>query len=171
VVSQTTRHDGDKTILITMLAHTSGQFITSEVAIKLQERAQDLGSWLTYMRRYSLASILGIASDDDDDGAEATKQESRKTTEEKVKNSHDIKTPGEWLMPGGMGDGGRPLKGVALRDLSEKELSSFVAWITKVESAATNGKGRPPSPDYKDTALMCEKELAIRRGEHDQIPF
>jgi ERF superfamily len=58
---------GDK--LSTTLLHASGQWIAS--TIPLGERAgtlQDLGSKLTYLRRYALAGILGVAPEDDDDG-------------------------------------------------------------------------------------------------------
>jgi hypothetical protein len=53
----------------TMLMHASGEWIGSEVALpSVPARVQELGSLVTYMRRYALAAILGIAPDDDDDG-------------------------------------------------------------------------------------------------------
>lgn len=54
----------------TMLIHESGQYIGSTVAIRVEDKnaAQAAGSAITYLRRYSLAAILGIYSDEDDDG-------------------------------------------------------------------------------------------------------
>ena len=57
--------------LVTTLLHTSGQFITSAADIPAHSNAQQLGSALTYLRRYSLAAMLGIVSDEDTDGEPA----------------------------------------------------------------------------------------------------
>ena len=55
--------------------HTSGQWIEGELAIKPTKMdAQGVGSVISYARRYSLMSILGIAAaGEDDDGAKASK--------------------------------------------------------------------------------------------------
>jgi len=55
--------------IITMLMHSSGQFISSELELNCAEeiKPQELGSIITYMRRYALVSILGISADEDDD--------------------------------------------------------------------------------------------------------
>lgn len=58
----------------TQIVHTSGATDTSP-AIRLvvnSTDAQRVGSAITYARRYSLTSTLGIAGDDDDDGHHAT---------------------------------------------------------------------------------------------------
>lgn len=54
----------------TMLFHSSGENITFDpVYIPLDRKtAQGIGSALTYSRRYSLGTALGIATDEDDDG-------------------------------------------------------------------------------------------------------
>ena len=51
----------------TRLIHQSGQWIESEYPLPLGE-PQKMGSAYTYARRYSLAAICGIASEEDDDG-------------------------------------------------------------------------------------------------------
>ena len=53
--------------LITMVMHKSGQYLRSELPIVLPIKMQDIGSMLTYLKRYSYCAILGIAADDDDD--------------------------------------------------------------------------------------------------------
>lgn len=56
-------------VLETYLYHSSGQFIKSEFALSTEGKAsQAVGSEITYMRRYCLCAVLGIAADDDDDG-------------------------------------------------------------------------------------------------------
>jgi hypothetical protein len=58
-----------KSVLETTLAHKSGQWIKSVTPILVDKPGmQALGSGITYARRYALAAICGVASDEDDDG-------------------------------------------------------------------------------------------------------
>jgi hypothetical protein len=51
----------------TRLVHASGQWMASTVAAKPKSYApQDIGSAITYLRRYSLMALCGIAPADDD---------------------------------------------------------------------------------------------------------
>ncbi len=54
-------------VVNTRLVHTSGQWIESAYPIAM-DKPQQMGSAVTYARRYSLAAICGIASEEDDDG-------------------------------------------------------------------------------------------------------
>lgn len=56
----------------TILMHASGQYIESSLEVPAGNTAQSFGSAITYARRYTLASIVGIAPDEDDDGANAS---------------------------------------------------------------------------------------------------
>ena len=59
----------DSSYLCTRLGHASGQWIESLIKIQPQKPdVQSLGSYLTYVRRYSYASILGLFAGEDDDG-------------------------------------------------------------------------------------------------------
>lgn len=68
-VMQDTWRDGDTVLCETTLQHTSGWARVS--ARPLTQRCgpgvQDLGSVITYLRRYQLGQMLGIAGMDDDD--------------------------------------------------------------------------------------------------------
>lgn len=56
-------------ILTTQINHISGQFIRSSVVIPVVKNdPQGVGSAITYLRRYSLTSMLGVVADEDDDG-------------------------------------------------------------------------------------------------------
>ncbi len=80
-IIQTMNEENGKLYLCTTLAHSSGQWIKSSLPI-LNEKAnaQGLGSAITYMRRYSLSAMVGVAPDDDDDGNAASKtSDSNKT--------------------------------------------------------------------------------------------
>lgn len=66
------------TFLVTLLLHTSGQWICSRFRIPRNDTtgAQDVGSYITYARRYSIAGVTGLAIEDDD-GQAATRQTER----------------------------------------------------------------------------------------------
>lgn len=58
--------------LRTVLMHKSGEFIESFYPLPNNAGSpQQMGSAITYARRYTLASILGIVTEDDDDGRKA----------------------------------------------------------------------------------------------------
>jgi hypothetical protein len=69
-VIQTTDFQDELLVLTTRLIHSSGEWIGSRwpVCIFTKVTAQQIGSSLTYARRYSLFPLVGIAGDDDDDG-------------------------------------------------------------------------------------------------------
>lgn len=51
----------------TMLTHSSGEFISGVSSCHVtKDDAQGVGSATTYLRRYSLAAVAGIAQEDDD---------------------------------------------------------------------------------------------------------
>jgi hypothetical protein len=68
------RGGGDYIGVESILTHESGEFVAERIVIALTEekgksRVQAAGSTLTYLRRYSWASILGMYSDEDADGS------------------------------------------------------------------------------------------------------
>lgn len=72
-VMQLPTSDETAVTVTTLLMHSSGQFIESEPfkVLLTKKDAQAAGSALTYARRYSLSSVLGIAWDDDDDDGDS----------------------------------------------------------------------------------------------------
>lgn len=73
-VCQTTKMEGGEVCLITTLMHSSGQWVAGEMTLAPAKRdPQGYGSAITYMRRYALAAIVGVAPDDDD-GNDASRQ-------------------------------------------------------------------------------------------------
>jgi hypothetical protein len=79
--------DGQRIGVVTMLLHTSGQHLSSTVYAKpIDPGPQAIGSVITYLRRYSIMAVVGIAPDDDDGAAaspplrEAAKAEAPKVS-------------------------------------------------------------------------------------------
>jgi hypothetical protein len=69
-------YDGQLVRLTTRLQHESGEFIEFTTSAPLapgKQQIQALGSTISYLRRYALSSLLGIAAGDDDDGESYTK--------------------------------------------------------------------------------------------------
>lgn len=61
-----------KSALRTILMHNSGENISSEVILPVvKPGSQELGSCIKYMRRYSLAAIVGVTDGEDDDAEAA----------------------------------------------------------------------------------------------------
>lgn len=72
--------EGDEDYLHTQLLHVSGQWMESYVKLFVSEGAgklsdhQEWGKAVTYMRRYCLQSLIGIATEDNDGATAPTKQ-------------------------------------------------------------------------------------------------
>jgi hypothetical protein len=71
--TQTTEIRDGGFVLVTTLRHASGQWIASEYPLPTGLKPQELGSALSYARRYSLSALACIAADEDDD-AEGARQ-------------------------------------------------------------------------------------------------
>jgi len=66
-VVQLVSSDATHAIVETILAHSSGEWVSSTLAVPLTKvDAQGLGSAITYGRRYALAAIVGVCPADDD---------------------------------------------------------------------------------------------------------
>ncbi len=77
VALQTVASDETSVIIGTTLLHASGEWIAFEpLRLPLGRTAQEIGSAITYGRRYTLLGCLGIAAEDDD-GASAVAHPSR----------------------------------------------------------------------------------------------
>ncbi|MGE5165318.1 MAG: ERF family protein [Sphingobacteriales bacterium] len=72
-ITQTTQMYDGQLVLLTTLRHCTGQWVCSEYPLPMNATPQQLGSALTYAKRYSLSSMVCLAADDDDD-AEATRK-------------------------------------------------------------------------------------------------
>jgi len=91
VIQATAIQDG-KTVLVTTLCHSSGEWVKSVYPVNpVKVDPQGMGSAITYARRYSLSAIIGLAADDDDGQAassptklEPSKPEDKTTIESRL---------------------------------------------------------------------------------------
>jgi hypothetical protein len=71
-IVQSTAFNGAFVSVTTLVAHSSGGLIYSTAsAVPSKTDAQGIGSTTTYLRRYSLAAMSGVAQEDDDGNAAA----------------------------------------------------------------------------------------------------
>jgi len=72
--------------LFTRLCHASGQWIESVMPLNPSKNTiQELGSYITYSKRYSYASMIGVvAEDEDDDGETAMASNEKKPDHGKI---------------------------------------------------------------------------------------
>jgi len=80
-VSQLVEGESGQVGITTILIHQSGEFISSTVSIPVEGKnlAQESGKAITYLRRYGLASILGMYADEDTDGNNQQKKDKQES--------------------------------------------------------------------------------------------
>lgn len=79
--------------LTTILMHESGEWIEATYTIPLAKNdPQGAGSALTYMRRYALGAILGLATETDDDANTASKPVAKVQTKTSIPVNSPVDT-------------------------------------------------------------------------------
>lgn len=84
---------GNILTMTTQVIHVeSGEYIENVLGLPMGDKpsSQELGSGITYLRRYSLAAVFGIVSESDDDGNAGSKK-TKKVTTETVKTTAPMK--------------------------------------------------------------------------------
>jgi hypothetical protein len=72
VIQNASEGHGESVDISTMIIHSSGEYLVLDsLPMPMGHTAQETGSAITYGRRYQLLAALGLAADDDDDGASA----------------------------------------------------------------------------------------------------
>ena len=129
--------------LFTRLCHASGQWIESRMPITPPKSdIQSIGSYMTYLRRYNWAAIVGVAaSDDDDDGESVMVQERNNKIEyitiDQIKKLEDL-----------------------LKTLPEAEYNKLLKWA-QVEDIQF-------IPKYKFEAIKKALETKIKSGGNNE---
>jgi len=159
--------EGGTSVLVGRLLHTSGESLEGTLPIR-GNSPQEIGSALTYMRRYLFGCITGLVTDDDDDGqlAQQAKKAAapRKRAEPKAETGEAISDPqlkkiGALMREQGMTDRTAALEfvvGVVGRqvesrnDLSKAEASRCIDALQKMRDAQTAPMGEPPPDDGEE---------------------
>lgn len=82
VVGALSLQDTVLTLTTTVVHAESGEFIASDFPIPAGLKAQEIGSAISYGRRYNVCSLLDIVAEDDDDGNAAQNAKAPKAAKE-----------------------------------------------------------------------------------------
>ena len=140
-------------VLVTTLGHVSGEFIDSYYPLPKAGTVtpQQMGSAMTYAKKYSLSAIVGVSAEDDDDGAAAS---------ENKPESKDLKSPGEFVLSFTKG-----WKGKQIKEMPKSELEGLLAWAKKTNAF----------PDFQAAAteyLSIQKDVAMPAfDKEEELPF
>jgi hypothetical protein len=161
--------EGEKVMLLTMLVHVSGEWI-SELNSTIPGKEpkgggafipcrtpQSDGSAILYLRRYGWQSIIGLAAEDEDDDGEAAEGHAESHSASAAPES------GEWVVPFGK------LKGTPLSTLSNESVLWYRDYFRKKAEEDPNGKYA--ARNKKDLDVL-EAEILRRAPKNDSsVPF
>ena len=143
--SPSTERDGVR--ITTTLLHSSGEWVESDLLVPLAQRtAQQLGSAITYGRRYALSAMAGVAADEDDDGHVASQgaPAGRRTTEVSARTSARPDT---------------------LKEKVRAKLKITDVQPGETEAEAVARENEPPPPSYadapSDTVSRLEESIRV----------
>jgi len=149
--------------LETILMHKSGEWISTIVTVPLatsekgRNLAQEIGAMITYLKRYSLASILGIFSEEDTDGA--AKKESKQETKKDQP-------------PAGNGNGKVPMTLEEAMKVQSSEGKNYgdidTATLTHMANAISTAKVHKPEHDKKLLAIQIILQARARSDTAEQ---
>lgn len=80
VTQQILKNDDGQLILHTILTHSSGQYIETQMPITPSKNdIQSINSYITYIKRITYTSLVGVVTGEDDDDGEAAVSTERET--------------------------------------------------------------------------------------------
>lgn len=124
--------------LYTVLGHASGQFIESKMRINPPKNdIQTIGSYITYLRRYCYAAIVGVVAADEDDDGESAMVEARKGKDQPAKPVAGLSKERLEVLAGAL-EGHEDileslLKGFNISKLSELPMAKFTQCFNRIQ--------------------------------------
>ena len=154
------RHYG----VVTTLWHESGQYIRSEVPLIVDNISnnQQFGSALTYMKRYALSALCGIAAEEDDDGNIADGNEIKGVSEKTVGQGYVENVLSKPAPPKPTGAVSTSLIEVPL--LEDESASDWMTWGQSFISVART------MPDMKHMLALEKSNAMPLKNMEIQVP-
>ena len=161
---QTTTIDKDAGLLrlTTVLAHSSGEWISSEwpvCAIADIASAQRMGAALTYARRYALFTLVGIAGEDDLDAPDLDAT-SKTEVVGPSRSDHHSQPTGDTAVVARARDGGAPVLTSEQSAILRDRLLSQLAAIGSADEAASWAQRNLPA---KNTLTATDATIVEER--------
>lgn len=128
IIQTPANEEGGRVSVTTRLLHASGEWLECMVAtVPMKQDAQGIGSVLTYLRRYSLAAMCGVAQEDDDGNAGSAAPGSK--TESKPKTQTRKADPEPADEPIGFVDDADRKSFMAYLNGKGIKYEAFAAWL------------------------------------------
>lgn len=144
--------------VVTRLQHESGEFMEFQTPCLLsQHTMQQFGSAITYAKRYALASLLNISTDEDDDGNATQPLTGQEPKQQQSNVVTDIVPPEDMaaLAHYVVTKGNKNVKGKALKDINLKDL---LGWLDYFENA----------PSLKDKQEKLNVQTWVKKLQEEQ---
>lgn len=161
---------GGQAVVATTLRHSSGEWVRSVLrypAPVTRRGVQDLGSVFTYLRRYSLSGLVGIAPEEDDDGKQAVEAvKSSKAKADKAGKNSSQSNQGEMPTEEQLAEFWAAWKELAAPRFASKEQAS--AWLKDLDpnpNKANLGKLRSIINRLKLLKPLDEKADQAPKGD------
>lgn len=120
----------NKPMLVTMLAHSSGQWMKSHLPLIISKNdAQGLGAAITYSRRYGLSALVGVVADDDDDGETAVGRGSNATQQKNAKPTNN-----QPVINKNVEENVNKIHNIEPK-MSEKQIETLLQYLDKIDGA------------------------------------
>lgn len=142
--------------LVTRLFHKSGQSLVGKWELRSSGGPQEQGSEFTYIRRYSLQAMLGIAAEEDDDGAAASEPKNKvpqkpnlkeppklKVTEAQIKRLYAICSARKWTHDEAKEYMFAVFGVESSKDLDRDQYDQFISVIEKFDPGSAFGGIKP----------------------------
>lgn len=169
-VMQTTELQPEgKIVMVTTLAHTSGQWMKSFLPLNPSKNdSQGVGAALTYLRRYSLSAIVGVVCDEDDDGE--TAQGRGKYQQQNNHNGHHQNGSHQTQTTANDRVGKTEIIALTnlIQNLDEESNRSFLGWVKK-EFNANNLQEIPMGAFEKCMVSLNNKIKYINDKNKQQV--
>lgn len=90
-VIQSPSAEGARVSITTLFCHESGEWVSGTItATAKDESAQSVGSVITYLRRYALAAMAGVAPEDDDGESAQPRPAQKYTPKPSIEKAKDL---------------------------------------------------------------------------------
>lgn len=146
ILQPTNWHDGSM-FVETMLLHTSGEWISGEYLITSDKPGpQAIGAAVSYSKRYALASMVGVTTEDDDAEGATDHSGGQKSVAQPTHAAQSVFRP-KTVTPGA---------------ISEAQGKRF--WAI----ASTNGKSKEDIADYLAGQFNAKRTEEIPRARYEE---
>ena len=157
-----TWHREDRLYYLTTNLHCKNQFISSVTPlISSGHGNQEFGSALTYMKRYALAALVGVAADEDDDGNIADDGNEVQAMQEPGKKAAPVVAP-DPIVPA-QAVGGEPPTALALGKIAVPQIDGNPDWVTWGRNLIAAAKTCASTDDLN--SLQSANEIPLKNME------